>query len=206
MILSTIVLPKIDMAIVITYIIGIMILGIWSGYRKKTSSTQFFLAGRSLPWTIIGPGLFCANISTIHLVGLAAYLRQMHDQRSSGDRAYESDIFLLTAGQKITIFEYMNMSSEHESLAALFHALAHPIRYCIVEGLVRAGRDVSTMVHCLEEPQPKISQHLNVLKAAGVIEGHRDGVRIVYSIADERVRKIVEAVGSTHLWDNAAKV
>jgi len=71
MILSTIVLPKIDMAIVIVYIIGIMILGIWAGYRKKASSTQFFLAGRALPWTIIGPGLFCANISTIHLVGLA---------------------------------------------------------------------------------------------------------------------------------------
>jgi SSS family solute:Na+ symporter len=61
-----------DLVIIIVYLLGIMTIGIWAGYRKKASSTQFFLAGRSLPWSIIGPALFCANISTIHLVGLAA--------------------------------------------------------------------------------------------------------------------------------------
>jgi SSS family solute:Na+ symporter len=61
-----------DLLIVIAYILGIMILGIWSGYRKKTTSTQLFLAGRSLSWPVIGISLFCANISSIHLVGLAA--------------------------------------------------------------------------------------------------------------------------------------
>jgi SSS family solute:Na+ symporter len=61
-----------DLMIVIAYILGIMILGIWSGYRKKTTSTQLFLAGRSLSWPVIGISLFCANISSIHLVGLAA--------------------------------------------------------------------------------------------------------------------------------------
>ena len=49
-----------------------MTLGIWVGYRKSTSSTQFFLAGRSLKWPMIGAALFTANISTIHLVGLSA--------------------------------------------------------------------------------------------------------------------------------------
>ena len=49
-----------------------MAVGVLAGYRKHTSSDQFFLAGRSLRWPIIGTGLFCANISTIHLVGLAA--------------------------------------------------------------------------------------------------------------------------------------
>ena len=62
----------IDLIIIVTYLIGIMVIGIWAGYRKKTSSTQFFLAGRSLRWPIIGAALFTANISTIHLVGLAA--------------------------------------------------------------------------------------------------------------------------------------
>jgi SSS family solute:Na+ symporter len=54
------------------YLVGIMVIGILAGYKKNTSSDQFFLAGRSLRWPIIGTGLFCANISTIHLVGLAA--------------------------------------------------------------------------------------------------------------------------------------
>ena len=61
-----------DLVIIITYLIGIMALGIWAGYRKKTSTTQFFLAGKSLKWPMIGAALFTANISTIHLVGLTA--------------------------------------------------------------------------------------------------------------------------------------
>jgi len=61
-----------DLVIVIAYIIGIMVLGVWAGYRKQTTSTQLFLAGRSLRWPVIGISLFCANISSIHLVGLAA--------------------------------------------------------------------------------------------------------------------------------------
>ena len=65
-------ISKPDLAIIIVYLVGIMAIGLWAGYRKRTSSTQFFLAGRALPWVIIGPALFCANISTIHLVGLAA--------------------------------------------------------------------------------------------------------------------------------------
>ena len=62
----------VDTTIIIVYLLGIMVIGILAGYKKNTSSDQFFLAGRSLKWPIIGTGLFCANISTIHLVGLAA--------------------------------------------------------------------------------------------------------------------------------------
>ncbi|MDH4203800.1 MAG: sodium:solute symporter [Phycisphaerae bacterium] len=65
-------ISMIDTIIIIAYLLGIMVVGIWAGYRKNTSSEQFFLGGRSLKWPIIGTGLFCANISTIHLVGLAA--------------------------------------------------------------------------------------------------------------------------------------
>ena len=62
----------IDNVIIMAYLLGIMAIGILAGYKKNTSSEQFFLGGRSLKWPIIGTGLFCANISTIHLVGLAS--------------------------------------------------------------------------------------------------------------------------------------
>jgi len=65
-------MTTLDIAIVAMYMLGIMGIGIYAGYRKNTSSTQFFLAGKSLRWPIIGAALFTANISTIHLVGLAA--------------------------------------------------------------------------------------------------------------------------------------
>ena len=62
----------IDTVIVWVYLIGIMVLGIAVGYRRHTSSEQFFLAGKTLPWPMVGAALFTANISTIHLVGLSA--------------------------------------------------------------------------------------------------------------------------------------
>jgi SSS family solute:Na+ symporter len=65
-------ISTIDFVIIIVYLLGIMTVGIMVGYRKKTSSEQFFLAGKSLRWPVIGAALFTANISTIHLVGLAA--------------------------------------------------------------------------------------------------------------------------------------
>jgi len=62
----------IDTIIIIVYLVGIMAVGIIAGYKKDSSSEEFFLGGRSFRWPIIGMGLFCANISTIHLVGLAS--------------------------------------------------------------------------------------------------------------------------------------
>ena len=65
-------ISTIDTIIVIVYLIVILAVGILSGFQKDTSSEQFFLGGRTLKWPIIGTGLFCANISSIHLVGLAS--------------------------------------------------------------------------------------------------------------------------------------
>jgi SSS family solute:Na+ symporter len=42
------------------------------GSKKKTTSEEYFLAGKSLGWFSIGSAMFASNISTIHLVGLAA--------------------------------------------------------------------------------------------------------------------------------------
>ncbi|MCK7532632.1 MAG: hypothetical protein MZV63_17170 [Marinilabiliales bacterium] len=36
------------------------------------TSDNYFLAGRGLKWLIVGAALFASNISTIHMVGLAA--------------------------------------------------------------------------------------------------------------------------------------
>lgn len=65
-------MTTLDIVIVVCYMLGIMAIGIFAGYRKNTSSSEFFLAGKSLRWPVIGAALFTANISTIHLVGLAA--------------------------------------------------------------------------------------------------------------------------------------
>lgn len=67
-----IVIPPLDLVIIITYIVAILAIGILSTRKVKVTGQVFFLAGRSLPWGIVGAALFASNISTIHLVGLTA--------------------------------------------------------------------------------------------------------------------------------------
>lgn len=75
--------------------------------------------------------------------------------------------------------------------AELLKALAHPVRLCIVAGLMGKECNVSTMQECLALPQPTVSQHLAVLKEKGIIKGVRKGAEIIYRVDDERVRGVV---------------
>jgi SSS family solute:Na+ symporter len=62
----------IDPVVIAVYLIGITAFGIWIGFRRHASSEQYFLANKSLGWFTVGAAVFTSNISTIHLVGLAA--------------------------------------------------------------------------------------------------------------------------------------
>jgi solute:Na+ symporter, SSS family len=70
--MNSINLPVYDLIIIIVYIIGILVVGLWVSRRKDKSSETYFLASRGLKWPVIGAALFASNISTIHLIGLAA--------------------------------------------------------------------------------------------------------------------------------------
>jgi DNA-binding transcriptional ArsR family regulator len=86
------------------------------------------------------------------------------------------------------------VNKAHQHKADILKALGHPIRFCIVEGLLGGEQNVTTMVDCTGVPQPTVSQHLNILKAAGIIEGERDGNQIRYSVCNSEAKKIVEAL------------
>jgi SSS family solute:Na+ symporter len=65
-------IPILDLCIIVAYILAILSVGVFSSRRTKVTGQVFFLAGRSLPWGVVGAALFASNISTIHLVGLTA--------------------------------------------------------------------------------------------------------------------------------------
>ncbi len=70
--MSDIKIGIIDLIIIVVYIIGILFIGLWSVSKSKMTSDNYFLAGRGLKWGVVGTALFASNISTIHIVGLAA--------------------------------------------------------------------------------------------------------------------------------------
>ena len=65
-------ISTLDIVVLAVYLIGITAFGIWIGFRRHASSEQYFLANKSLGWFTVGAAVFTSNISTIHLVGLAA--------------------------------------------------------------------------------------------------------------------------------------
>jgi SSS family solute:Na+ symporter len=65
-------IPVLDVCIIVAYILLVLFIGVLTSRKTKVTSQVFFLAGRSLPWGVVGAALFASNISTIHLVGLTA--------------------------------------------------------------------------------------------------------------------------------------
>ncbi len=82
----------------------------------------------------------------------------------------------------------------YEKRAEKIKALAHPHRLCIVKGLIENKCNVTKIQDCLELPQSTVSQHLSKLKAAGIIEGERNGPEISYSVVDEDVINIIKMI------------
>ena len=72
------VLSTIDLAVVISYLVLVIAFGLWAG-RGKRDTTDYFLAGRALPWYLIGFSFFASNMSGASFVGLmgAAYSHGM---------------------------------------------------------------------------------------------------------------------------------
>lgn len=62
-----------DIIVIAIYFILIVGIGLWSGIKRRGNqkSSDYFLAGGSLTWPLIGLALFSTNISTIHMVGFA---------------------------------------------------------------------------------------------------------------------------------------
>ena len=84
---------------------------------------------------------------------------------------------------------------ELEDLCEILKVLAHPVRLCIVRGLsVYGGCNVSKMQQCLDMPQSTVSQHLAKLKAAGIIEGERNGLEIIYKVKSKKIEAIVKTI------------
>lgn len=73
----------------------------------------------------------------------------------------------------------------------LLRALAAPVRIAIVLQLRESERCVHELVGALGVTQPLISQHLRVLKAAGVVHGERSGREVLYRLVDDHLAHIV---------------
>ena len=85
----------------------------------------------------------------------------------------------------------MSGPNGYEAAGELLKALAAPLRIRIVTELASGPRCVHELVDTLGAPQPLVSQHLRVLRRAGVVTGARRGREIEYTLTDEHIAHIV---------------
>lgn len=82
-------------------------------------------------------------------------------------------------------------------LAAAFKALAHPARIEILQVLARRGTCIcGEIVDELPLAQATVSQHLRVLKEAGLVAGEIEGPSVCYCVDAEALDRLAAAATS----------
>ncbi len=84
------------------------------------------------------------------------------------------------------------MLTNYKQLAESIKALGHPIRLQIVAGLIKNECNVTQIQQSLGVPQSTISQHLRILKNAGIIEGRREGTNVCYKVINNWIKEVIE--------------
>jgi DNA-binding transcriptional ArsR family regulator len=80
--------------------------------------------------------------------------------------------------------------------AAISRALADPKRLCVLEILAGGERSVSDLSREASCQIPNMSQHLAVLRSAGLVSTRRDGSTVLYRLSDPRILEAYRLIRS----------
>lgn len=87
----------------------------------------------------------------------------------------------------------MNFDPDKDS--ELLKALSNPIRLKMVANLIiKDGCNVSIMVNKLGISQSNASQHLSILRKAGILSVRKKGTITCFSVSNKRVVNIIKAL------------
>ncbi len=91
--------------------------------------------------------------------------------------------------------ELSGATKAEDRMAELAKALGHPLRVRILRILIRRKTCIcGDLVDELPVAQSTVSQHLRMLKGAGLIRGEIDGPRVCYCIAPKALEEFKELV------------
>ena len=81
-----------------------------------------------------------------------------------------------------------------EQLAQLHKALSVPVRLKILQLIGGRPRCVNAITRCLEISQPAVSQHLAVLRHAGLVSSTKRGYTVHYQLDRDRLEELRQAL------------
>jgi DNA-binding transcriptional ArsR family regulator len=88
---------------------------------------------------------------------------------------------------------------ERQRYAAVSRAMADAKRLCVLEALSSGERSVSDLSREASCQVPNMSQHLAVLRSAGLVDSRRDGNTVYYRLSDPRILeayRLIQSVAS----------
>jgi DNA-binding transcriptional ArsR family regulator len=80
--------------------------------------------------------------------------------------------------------------------AAIARALGDPKRLCVLESLAGGEASVGELATRVSCQVPNMSQHLAVLRSAGLVTTRRDGNTVYYRLANDRVLEAYQLLQS----------
>jgi len=83
---------------------------------------------------------------------------------------------------------------DYARLAKRMRALAPPLRLQMLLGLCEQECHVNKIWRRLRISQPLASQHLRLLRRAGLVSSRRRGKKICSTVADQQVRSMLESL------------
>lgn len=78
--------------------------------------------------------------------------------------------------------------------ASVFRAVSDPTRRAILDRLSRGEHTAGQLQQGFEMSAPAVSQHLRVLREAGLVRQRKDGRQRVYRLQAERLREVFDWV------------
>jgi ArsR family transcriptional regulator len=85
---------------------------------------------------------------------------------------------------------------ERQRSAAIARALGDPKRLCVLESLADGEASVGDLAAKVSCQVPNMSQHLAVLRSAGLVTARRDGSTVYYRLADPRILEACQLLQS----------
>jgi ArsR family transcriptional regulator len=76
----------------------------------------------------------------------------------------------------------------------VFKALADPTRLKIIECIEKGEKCICKIIPYTEKSQPCVSQHLKVMKHAGIIDERKDGTKIMIKASNDKIFRIIDQV------------
>ncbi len=90
----------------------------------------------------------------------------------------------------------VSTEDERNRFAAVARALGDPKRLCVLESLAGGEASVGELATRVACQVPNMSQHLAVLRSAGLVSARRDGSTVYYRLADAKVLEAYKVLQS----------